>query len=489
MMPHNNAFQPKNARTIQPFDDDDDDFDDTSLFGSSITTNTKKTSGTQALADFLNTTSPEEFQRPSPASTISTSSSTTTSSSTFFRLRKSKRPSNNNNASSSVSSITSTTPTPTPTTTLSTLGDLPNNTISMIQQGGSGKNKKHIEIVPSRSTQKHQQPYNFQRPPLQPQHQQHPTKQPAPPSSHHPHSQQQQQQPSSPPPSQQHVPIQQRPLPRIPTSPTASLSSSHQSLALREPQSPILPNRRRESSLYSGSLRNNASLRGRFSDYGSSSAGRAPATSNRRNIMELFDQPMPPQPTSTSTKPKEIDHIDTALLQRLEQHPNTISNESTPLPKEIQTILSPTTTTTKTRRHCQTQTIQTCISEPLSPLDRHPHQVLQRSHSLSMSGTTVEQLEKQIAEEKRRQKRLQVAMQESTDQFEVLSGLAYMKLRELWEERMRWEEAYFTLNERLEEIHQQRQQQQGGGMMDPNSVPSAAALVSQLPPPPPAQSI
>ncbi|KAI9472929.1 hypothetical protein BDB00DRAFT_793504 [Zychaea mexicana] len=67
-MPHTNAFQPKNARIVNTFDDDDD-LDDASLFGSSITSSTKKTSGTQALADFLNTTSPEEFQRPSPAST------------------------------------------------------------------------------------------------------------------------------------------------------------------------------------------------------------------------------------------------------------------------------------------------------------------------------------------------------------------------------------------------------------------------------------
>ena len=476
-MPHNNnAFQPKNARTIHTFDeDDDDDLDDTSLFGSSMSTSTKKaTSGTQALADFLNTTSPEEFQRPALSSTVSTSSSS--SSSNFFRLRKNKRTPQQAKSSSStttLSSTLSTTPSPTPTTTLSTLGDIP--TIQQQQeqqqQQNNNSNNKHIKITPSRSSSRKQQ--------------------------------------------------EQRSLSLAPKSPTLSLSSSHHSsLAIRsnEPQSPILPNRRRESSLYSGSLRNNASLRGRMSDYGSSGRNHYNNNNNnhqRRNIMELFEQPPPlaPPPVSSSPSPnnnnikpaKEIDQIDVALLQRLEQ----LNNEDTSLsPSLDQRILPKATTTTtaekaritKARRHCQTQTIETCIPDPTSPLidyqkDNNHNDCSNYNHygrQQQTPGITVEQLEKQIADEKKRQKRLQATMKESTDQFEVLSGLAYMKLRELWEEKMRWEEAYFTLNERLDEIHQQQQETSlsSQGVSVPIPVePGASLLLHQVTSPTPAQSI
>ncbi|KAI8147899.1 hypothetical protein BJV82DRAFT_593849 [Fennellomyces sp. T-0311] len=317
-MPHNNAFQPKSARIVDTYDDNDD-IDD----GSLLTSSSRKTTETQALADFLNSTGPEEFQRPTPSSTIS-------SGSTFFKRRKNKQQQQQH---------------PTPSI------------------AARNAPTKHVEIAP-----------------------------PPPP-------------PLAPP---QQIPIHQRPLPRIPTSPTKSLASD-QSLAYREPQSPILPNRRRESSLYSGSLRNK-------SNYGSSQ--RAPQH-QRRKIMDLFDPP------------KEIDQIDAALLQRLETHQPRAAME-----KQTQDKVHHV-------RHCQTQTTQTCI-----PLDEPRHRVVRSSIT---PGLTVEQLERQIAEEKRRQKRLQAAIEESTDQFEVLSGLAYIKLRELWEEKNCWVNAWYALNDRLEQ--------------------------------------
>ncbi|KAI9025819.1 hypothetical protein CLU79DRAFT_699151 [Phycomyces nitens] len=78
-MQHKNGLKPKDPRIIDEYADDSDyDLcDELSLSGSS---GTKKCTGTQALVEFLNTTSPEEFQKtiPKRASTM------------FFRRRKNK---------------------------------------------------------------------------------------------------------------------------------------------------------------------------------------------------------------------------------------------------------------------------------------------------------------------------------------------------------------------------------------------------------------
>ncbi|KAI9472930.1 hypothetical protein BDB00DRAFT_793505 [Zychaea mexicana] len=187
---------------------------------------------------------------------------------------------------------------------------------------------------------------------------------------------------------------------------------------------------------------------------------------------------------TNSTRPKEIDHIDAVLLQRLEQFihnpetrqdfaDNVASTEKTSHADDSKGLggeelyLLPTTaaassssSSSSKRRHCQTQTTQTCITQDNTIRQQH-HRSSSNGSSIA-PGTTVEHLERQIAEEKRRQKRLEAAMVESSDQFQVLSGLAYMKLRELWEERVRWEEAYFALSERLDEVRQQH----GGGSSD-----------------------
>ncbi|KAI7855660.1 hypothetical protein BDC45DRAFT_505577 [Circinella umbellata] len=216
--------------------------------------------------------------------------------------------------------------------------------------------------------------------------------------------------------------------------------------------------------------------------------------------MELFEQPppLPVPPISSSPsnnntnniKPaKEIDRIDIALLQRLEQSIN--KDLSLSLPSNQSTVSK---TTTKARRHCQTQTTETYITDTSSVLIDYQKNDSNNSSSYNhhsqqqqqLPGITVEQLEKQIADEKRRQKRLQAVMKESTDKFEVLSGLAYMKLRELWEEKMRWEEAYFTLNERLDEVQQQQQQQGTHNSSQEVSIPIVPGASLH---PPPAQSI
>lgn len=61
----------------------------------------------------------------------------------------------------------------------------------------------------------------------------------------------------------------------------------------------------------------------------------------------------------------------------------------------------------------------------------------------------VSQLQTQLSDEQRAKKRLMAAMNDSNDKSEILNALAYKKLRELWEEKCRWESVCFDLQERF----------------------------------------
>lgn len=68
----------------------------------------------------------------------------------------------------------------------------------------------------------------------------------------------------------------------------------------------------------------------------------------------------------------------------------------------------------------------------------------------------LEKVEKELKQEKLVSSRLQAALEETRDQCEVLSGLAYKKLREVWEEKTRWEHACIETKERCWHDHQQQ---------------------------------
>ncbi|RCH79698.1 Sorting nexin mvp1, partial [Rhizopus azygosporus] len=53
-------------------------------------------------------------------------------------------------------------------------------------------------------------------------------------------------------------------------------------------------------------------------------------------------------------------------------------------------------------------------------------------------------------------RRLEAALDETLDNFEVICGLAYKKLRELWEEKMRWENACMEFRDRLLALEQDK---------------------------------
>ncbi|ORZ21604.1 hypothetical protein BCR42DRAFT_407917 [Absidia repens] len=77
-------------------------------------------------------------------------------------------------------------------------------------------------------------------------------------------------------------------------------------------------------------------------------------------------------------------------------------------------------------------------------------------------ATIIDRLEKELAGEKKQRQRVEASLNDTRDHFEVLSGLAYKKLREIWEEKLKWENACMELNQQLMITQQQQQQQREG---------------------------
>lgn len=207
---------------------------------------------------------------------------------------------------------------------------------------------------------------------------------------------------------------------------TTSPPKTHIEIAPPPPE-PILP--RRESSLYSGSMR----YRSMSSSNGWGTQRTNPAARNHeRHVADVF----------------ESRQIDQALQQRIitaTANGHLLTNT---------TPSSSPTTTTKRVRHAHIQTDQSSLHRPPSSSYRSPPPPSSLHDNIDPTTTmptTVEELQRQIALEKQRQKRLEAAMNTTCDQFEVLSGLAYVKLRMIWEEKMHWESAYFALKEQCGE--------------------------------------
>ncbi|KAI9317513.1 hypothetical protein BX666DRAFT_2026788 [Dichotomocladium elegans] len=323
-MPHQ-QYQPKSARIMAEDD------------GKSIiplaSQSTPRKTHAQELADFLNSTGPEEFQkelstRARNIGTISSISSTT--SSFFFMRRKNKSSTKHKNQEKDL-------PTPMPTF-------------------DSQPVKKHIEI--------------------------------------------------SPPPFDSY-------------------------------QEPILPSSKRASSLFSGSARH-------YHTSNSSSTYSTQPSSVAKPSHEVAD-----------IFQKNNNHIDQALRERLAtfQVTSTSSPSPPPLPKPASHTQA---------RHVQTQT---------EPSNMPPLLLLPSSSAKDSSNRkrntfgpsdiypppseihNVQDLQRLIDLEKRKQKRLESAIEATCDQFEVLSGLTYIKLRTLWEEKLHWESAFYALQERCSEQH------------------------------------
>lgn len=193
---------------------------------------------------------------------------------------------------------------------------------------------------------------------------------------------------------------------------------------------PILPNKKRESSLYSGSLHHSVSIKSQLS------------TATRRMIKN----------EEYSLKSDEMDTIEAALLQRLERMK--LSNVEIPsdqiaagLATEHVRALGITHTldnennrddSKRKVRHMQVQT---------EPIDTTPVQ----PNTVAIIPPVMQE-----SDFEQRAKRAEAALENALDHFEVISGLAYKKLREVWEEKMRWENACMDLRDRLVLVEQKK---------------------------------
>ncbi|KAI8062691.1 hypothetical protein BC940DRAFT_308134 [Gongronella butleri] len=498
-MPHKNAFEPKDARIMSYYEDDELNDELTEL---NAKPRRKKTTGTQALAEFLSTTSPEEFQRNNNNGNNGHgghAGHSEPSSTNFFKLRKGKRgfSSNNNNTTSTSTSNAAWTRSKNaqngPNQRLPPPGNNNNNNASAHSSMASYTTLQNSTVSGSSATST---AYTVHR--------------------------------------KNYIEI----IPKMPPPPPASSSaasntgaSDGQSLHSLLPTSPMLPgHKRRESSLYSGSLRHSASIKSQLS-------GR------HRPMMrpDTFYQPPPPPPSThpASVNPQEsalqqqallakldnMDVIEAALTQRLERCrladqaipsdvvAKVLGNEhiraltiSFQQEETLQMVENEKTPPLGKARHVQVQTMPIPLvdppkqhtsnqpeneendkndkidnidddddddDDPLAQLPELPATPastdLEKTlmppppfvpgNDAAAMQLTLESLERQLAEERKQRMRLQTTLDNTRDHFEVLSGLAYKKLRELWEEKSRWESACMDLSQQVLALQQKDETQ------------------------------
>ncbi|KAI9344421.1 hypothetical protein BD770DRAFT_463606 [Pilaira anomala] len=350
------SFQPKNPRAVSIYHIDEDDMDD--LIEEKVNNGKKGMTGTQALVEFLKTTSPEEFQRNVPT--------TERSSNIFSRIRKQKR----NQPKSSSSSTTTTAaahapPLPTPSISTRSIPSI-NSTIR----------KNHIEIIPQKSASINSRSPSFE---------------------------------------------------------TSSFVSRNKGTG-----EPILPNKKRESSLYSGSLHYSNSVNSK--------------------LFKLNDEYL--------SKSDGVDTIESALLQRLERmklinHELPSNQVATGLAAEHVRALGITLSLDNDHllndqknnmRHMQ---VQTDFNNDAT-MESTTNITTTTTTTTTTTATATTITTQQDIDFENRAKRAEAALENALDHFEVITGLAYKKLRELWEEKMRWENACMDLRDRLVLLEQKK---------------------------------
>ncbi|KAF9578695.1 hypothetical protein BGW38_005390, partial [Lunasporangiospora selenospora] len=105
------------------------------------------------------------------------------------------------------------------------------------------------------------------------------------------------------------------------------------------------------------------------------------------------------------------------------------NGEIVPRPQSPSTTTTTTTTSTDTATSTTTTTTTTTLAgEEPSPRDEEMHQVQRQNAQLL---TQVKQLERELASEKRARTRAAVAMQDTREKHEMLSAMAYKKLKEM----------------------------------------------------------
>ncbi|KAI9476559.1 MAG: hypothetical protein EXX96DRAFT_577559 [Benjaminiella poitrasii] len=414
-MPINKSnFQPKDARAVTlTYSDDEDDDDMSEFFQNEKPTHGRRMmTGTQALVEFLKTTSPEEFQRNAPERSVNT---------IFSRIRKPKRTTAPPPPPPSIIPTSSISSRSVPSSSASLPGTLTSATTLTATNSFHGnkdfvRRKNYIEIVPQQQKLISRSAGNSRSP------------------------------------SFDTTSIQSFVLRNSSTNINNNNSKSNE---------PILPNKKRESSLYSGSLRYSASVRSQLST--------ATNNNNRRPLIrEVNSQNSDLKVTEEYlTLADGMDDIESALLQRLERI--RLLNEEIPSDQVAAGLATEHVRALGITHILDNQHLQECSKT------KTRHMQVQTEETIkSYINTLSDEVEKHkpqpqitLNEEdpELRAKRAEAALEDALDHFEVISGLAYKKLRELWEEKMRWENACMELRDRLLAIEQkkyptQQQQQQ-----------------------------
>ncbi|CAO3612175.1 unnamed protein product [Cunninghamella blakesleeana] len=501
-MPHKNSFEPKDARVMNYYEEDelDDELAELGIVDPSRPTRKKKTTKTQALADFLSKTSPEEFQRsqqqqqqqqPEPSST------------NFFKLRKTKRAlTNRRGESSNYSTFTSTAA----TSTISSFSSI-HSTPSIIHR------KNYIEIIPKMPPPPPQQQsqqllsndnqsihslvLKSNDTPVLPQTGQLKKRESSLYSGSLRHSVSVRSQLSgigiststntNPTTSSSNHRItnnnnSRQPLLRQDTSTTLSTMTSNQYLTRSSSikQSPTL--QQRSNNHIDGSMNNNnnnnnnnqqvitqalvssvnnmdtieAGLIQRLErckiagiDKPSDIVTQALVNEHVRALDISFKQESSNQKTSHDKPKSRHMQVQTLPCEILNIDNNNNGNDNSVTPENsnnnnnnnnnnIEVSVSSSSSSSSSNKSSST-----LPSSPTIASEMEPEIKIQQQQQM------IEQLERQLAEETRSKQRLQASLDETKDHFEVLSALAYKKLRELWEEKLKWENACIELNHQL----------------------------------------
>ncbi|KAI7885035.1 hypothetical protein K492DRAFT_234380 [Lichtheimia hyalospora FSU 10163] len=458
-MPHKGAFEPKDARVTNMYEDEDDDdeLDDWSFTSSSDVTprpRRKLMTGTQALAEFLITTSPEEFQKSNPPKR---------SSNLFFRRRKNKHSRQPSTPSTTASSIRSFAP-----NTVQRMNHIeivandgpPSTSLARIAsrtKNGSLISRTPVArpILPSNRSIKHRESSIYSE---SIRHSKSTTTMSVTANNNNNNN--------GTVNSNNYPSIRGRPLMRHDTGTTVSFG------------------RRMSEHTFGGTLSNPDNSRNIVTAAAAVAPPPPPVHPSMQQQQQQYRQERDKRATEalvTHMASQELEVMEKALIQRLERFQlakmdkpsdTVAAGLATEHIKALQASLDDQVETDnlfnhnhaspkRQVRHVQVQTMTSSFSdEPnntktsMTAAVEDTNTIIHNNNasrptSSENEASLVEQLQRQLAHERQQRRQLQAALDETCDHFETLSGLAYKKLRELWEEKNHWENACIELRERL----------------------------------------
>ncbi|KAI8364872.1 hypothetical protein EDC96DRAFT_575543 [Choanephora cucurbitarum] len=127
-------------------------------------------------------------------------------------------------------------------------------------------------------------------------------------------------------------------------------------------------------------------------------------------------------------------------LSKIIAHDYLDTRKTTEYPKTFQ----------KNARHVQIQTM------PLDVMSlENAFVTLENQDNKEDTGDSAKSIKKELQEARTKNARLEAALRETHDQLELISGVAYQRLKQMWQEKMMWEQACIQVKEQCWRDHQQ----------------------------------